>query len=203
MKKLLPVLTATLIVTGCGNGIALPSRDTSLQEELNNPLYAEYYYDDLTEQMVRLALDEDPLLQDPNVRSIVDHTRTRSLEHANVAMKQREKGIEGIFLSDRELVLGEALLLEDVLYFSPTFDCAPGPKLNVYLTEKVDPREGSFPDETAVFVGPVKTQYGAQSFKIPTRTHTGTGTLRTVVLWDDELELLYGFAQLTNVASRS
>ncbi len=198
MKRILAFLVCTLALAGCGNGAGLPTRDTALQDHLRNPLYAEYYYDDLTEQMVKLALRQPEDIADPAVRSVVDRTRTRSLEHAEVARKAQEKGLSGIFLSDNEPVLGEALLQGDVLYFGPTFDCAPGPSLQVYLTHDIDPRDNDFPDDTTVLLGAIKDQYGAQAFAVPSQRDTGTGSaLRTVVLWDDELDLLYGFAQLS------
>lgn len=195
--------TLALALVGCGNQAALPVRDTDLQDKLRNPLYAEYYFDDLTEQMVTLALREDPVLDRPGVRETVDRTRTRSLQRAALAVEAQEDGRRGSFLSDREAVRGEALLLDDALYFGPTFDTAPGPSLQVYLTTVVDPRDGEFPDGTAVKIGPLKDNYGAQTLAVPAQPEAGSGAvpLRTVVIWDDELKILYGFAQLMRVAS--
>lgn len=203
MKRapLLPLLTISLILAGCGNSIGMPERDTSLNDLLRNPLYAEYYYDDLTEHMMNISLQNDPILESPNVLATVDRTRTRSLQHANLAKKAQDQGSRGSFLSDRSLVSGEALFLDDVLYFGPTFNAAPGPSLSVYLTTTIDPRDAAFPDETAVRIGSIKNQYGAQSFDVASRKKpTGTGAgLRTVVLFDEELTLVFGFAQLSHV----
>lgn len=197
MKRSLPFLGAAILLSGCGFG--LPRQDASLQDQLRNPLYAEYYYDDLTDQMISLAVRDDAAIADPAKRAIVDRTRTRALEHASVALKAQQKGLRGIFKTDRDLVLGDALLLDGVLYFGPTFNAAPGPSLSLYLTTTVDPRDAQFPDPTAVRVGGLKNHYGAQSFdvsKLPLAP-TGTGAgLRTAVLWDDELGILYGFVQL-------
>ena len=176
-------------------------QDAGLKDQLRNPLYAEFYYDDLTEQMIGIALSDDPMMQDPAKRAIIDRTRTRSLEHASVALKAQDKGMRGQFRSDGDLVFGDALLLDGILYFGPTFDAAPGPSQSLYLTTLVDPRDAAFPDATAVRVGGPKNQYGAQAFDVSALAPaSGTGTLRTVVLWDDELERLYGFAQLQSVA---
>lgn len=203
MKRfLLPIAATTIALAGCGNTVGLPQRDISLQDQLRNPLYAEFYYDDLTEQMVNLALQEDPLLEEPKVRATVDRTRTRSLQHANLAEKAQNKGIRGGFISDRGLTSGDALLLDNALYVGPTFNAAPGPSLTMYLTTLIDPRDAaSFPDPTAVRLGTVKNQYGAHSYAVPTQpAATGTGAgLRTAVLWDDDLGMLYGFAQLMSV----
>lgn len=191
-----------LFLAGCGANVGMPTHDTSLQDELRNPLYAEYYYDDLTSQMVDLALSENPILEDASVRSTVDRTRTRSLQHSALAEKAQENGRRGSFLSDRGVVSGEALLLDDVLYFGPTFDAAPGAKLTVYLTTAIDPRDAAFPDPTAVSLGGIKNNYGAQAYAVPAHAEpTGTGAgLRTAVLWDDDLGLLHGFAQLSLTA---
>jgi hypothetical protein len=202
MKRFLaPLLISSIALSACGNSVGMPTRDEALQDHLRNPLYAEYYYDDLTEQMVNLVLQEDPILQDSDVRAVVDRTRTRSLEHASLATKAQIKGARGKFIGDRGLAFGEALLLDDVLYIGPTFDSAPGPKLSMYLTTVLDPRDVTFPDDTAVRLGAVKNQYGAHAYDVPTQPETtGTGArLRTAVLWDDELGVLYGFAQLARV----
>lgn len=201
MKRLLaPLLASSIALSACGNAVGLPERDTTLQDLLRNPLYAEYYYDDLTEQMVNLALQDDPVLEGPGIRDAVDRARTRGLQRATLAEKAQDKGKRGSFISDRGIASGEALLLDGVLYFGPTFDAPPGPSLSVYLTTVIDPRDAAFPDPTAVRVGGIKNQYGAQSYAVPERNaSTGTGALRTAVLWDDELDMLYGFAQLTTV----
>jgi|GEM_PF-415090 len=203
MKRfLLPLAASTALLAGCGNIVGLPERDQALQDQLRNPLYAEFYYDDLTEQMVNLALQQDPILDEPGVRATVDRTRTRSLQHANLANKAKDKGIRGSFMSDRGLTAGNVLLLENVLYVGPTFDSAPGPSLTMYLTTLVDPRdETSFPDSTAVRLGTVKNQYGAHSYAVPSQPETTSSgaRLRTAVLWDDDLGMLYGFAQLASV----
>jgi hypothetical protein len=199
--KRTPLFLAGLSVAlaGCGNAVGLPTHDAALQDQLRNPLYAEYYYDDLTEFMVDLALQEDPILTEPSVRDTVDRARTRGLQHAALAVRAQEKGKRGSFISDRGLTSGEALLLDSVLYFGPTFDSPPGPSLSVYLTTTIDPRDGEFPDATAVRVGELKNQYGAQSFAVPMPRSGSGDTLRTAVLWDDELGLLFGFAQLSTV----
>lgn len=199
MKKLLPALVLCAVLAGCGYG--LPRQDVSLQDQLRNPLYAEFYYDDLTEQMITLALEDHPVMEDAAKRAIVDRTRTRSLEHAALANKAQDKGRGGAFISSDNLVFGDALLLDGILYFGPTFDAAPGPSQSLYLTTVIDPRDVTFPDPTAVRIGGPKNQYGAQAFDVSKLAPaTGTGTFRTVVLWDEELELVYGFAQLQSLA---
>jgi hypothetical protein len=199
-RRAIPLLALTALLAACGNAVGLPERDTSLQDQLKNPLYAEFYYDDLTEQLVDLALQENPILEKPGIRATVDRARTRSLEHANLAERAQDQGRRGSFISDRGVASGDALLLDDVLYFGPTFDAAPGPALSVYLTTAIDPRDAAFPGADAVRLGGIKDQYGAQAYAVPEgHPRAGTGALRTAVLWDDDLGLLYGFAQLTLV----
>ena len=197
MHRRIALLALPLLLAAC-SGAGMPTRDASKNDNLKNPLYAEFYYDDLTETMVSLALRQDPLLEDPDVRAVVDRTRTRSLEHAKLAVKAQNKGFRGGFIGDRDLVTGDALLLDEVLYLGPSFNSAPGPALTLYLTRAIDPRDVEFPDETAVRLGEVKNQYGAHSYAVPGGANeTASGSmLRTVVLWDDDLKMLYGFAQL-------
>lgn len=195
MKKSLLAASLCAALAGCSYG--LPRQDASLQDRLRNPLYAEFYYDDLSEQMIGIALRDDPMMNDDAKRSIVDRVRTRALEHSSLALKAQEHGLVGTFVSDLEVVSGDVLLLDGVLYIGPNFDAAPGPSQSLYLTTVVDPRDGAFPDPTAKRLGGLKDQYGAQAFdvsKLP--APTGTGSYRTLVLWDDDLDMTYGFAQL-------
>ncbi len=199
MKRFSALIALSALMTGCGYG--LPRQDAALQDQLRNPLYAEYYYDDLTNQMISIALRDDPMMADAAKRNTIDRTRTRALEHAQYAIDTQLQGKFGVFVSDANLVTGDALLLDGILYVGPTFDAAPGPSQSLYLTTTVDPREGVFPDSTAVRVGGLKNQYGAQAFDVSKLAPAdGTGSLRTAVLWDDELDMLYGFAQLTETA---
>lgn len=201
MKRSSALLALPLLLAGCGYG--LPRQDAVLQDQLRNPLYAEYYYDDLTDQMISIALRDDPMMADAAKRNTIDRTRTRALEHAQYAIKTQMKGRSGVFVSDMHLVTGDALLLDGILYIGPTFDAAPGPSQSLYLTTTVDPRDGAFPDPTAVRIGGLKNQYGAQAFDVSTLTPAaGTGAFRTAVLWDDELNVLYGFAQLTAITTQ-
>lgn len=195
MKFRLSLICATLVLTACGNQAALPTKDQSLQERLRNPLYAESYYDVLTEQMVNFALDTT-FVEETGSQSTIDRTRTRSLEHSGLAVEAQQKGKSGKFISDRGLTFGEALLLEDVLYFGTDFETSPGPALQVYLSNVIDPRDVEFPDDSSVALGPLKDVFGAQSLSVPERPATHTGSLRTVVLWDADLEFIYGFVQL-------
>lgn len=199
MKRLSFALVLPILLAGCGYG--LPRQDSALQDQLRNPLYAEYYYNDLTDQMISIALRDDPMMSDAAKRNVIDRTRTRALEHAQYAEETEAKGAFGIFLSDTDSVVGDALLLDGVLYIGPTFDAAPSPSQSLYLSAAVDPREGTFPDPSAVRVGGLKNQYGAQAFDVSTLTPAaGTGAFRTAVLWDEELEMVYGFAQLSEIA---
>ena len=196
MRRVLLFLFLSLALVACGNTAQLPQQNDVRNALLRNPLYAEYYYDDLTQQMVNLALKGDPILNEPRIQQLVDRTRNRSLEHANEAIDAQFEGSMGLFISERELVGGEVLVHNNTLYFGPNFNAAPGPSLEVFLTTVLDPRDAEFPDDSAVNLGLLQNQYGTQSVSIPDHPRTGTGRLKTVVLWDTELDLLYGFAQL-------
>lgn len=198
MRRTLLFLFLALAIVACTP--VTPTSDQTLDQRLENPLYAEYYYDDLTDLLLTMSLREDSLFENEAVRETANSVRSQSVLNAHAAVKAQAGGRIGNFVSDREITYGEVLLIDDHLYFGPTFNSAPGAALSVYLTTLIDPRDTpEFPDNSAVYLGPLKDQYGAQSFVVPTlQEPTGTGAaLRTAVLWDDDLGMLYGFAQLS------
>lgn len=188
MKKLL--LLSPLLLAACapaGDGV-------TFERLMDNPLYAERYYDDLTEEMVNLVLQEDPVLQDEEMKARIEETRVESLRAAEKAVERQDEGLFGQIVSDYSYAKGEVLLLDGILYIGPDFETFPGMDLRVYLSSVLDPREGVFPDESAVELGPVKNLYGEHAYEVPAGND---GNLRTYVLYDAELKRVYGFAQLS------
>ena len=166
----------------------------TLEQQLANPLYAEQYYDILLDRMVELDIQDDPLMQDASKAALVDNTRLDALKKAKEATQRQREGTIGQFIGASEEVRGEALYVDNMLYFGPTFETYPGPELHVFLSTVVDPRDVAFPDDTSMDLGRVESAFGAQSMAVPEVENPLL--YRTVALWDTKLERLYGFAQL-------
>lgn len=166
----------------------------SLEDQLKNPLYAERYAEDLVDRMVEFKIQSDPLLEDAGKAAIVEETRTKWLEIARDARKKQREGLRGILVTMKEPTKGEVLYVDNILYTDTTTDIAPGPNVHLYLSSVIDPRDVEFPDESAVDIGKVQSAYGAQQYSVP--PVNDPEIYRTVVVWDNDLERLYGFAQM-------
>lgn len=192
MKRLLPFSLIPVCLSACSAPMTL---STSLEEKLQNPIYAEQYFDELVDYLVTLDIQNDPVTKDDVKKQAIDATRLEALRRAKEATQKQSEGQQGVILSDFGTARGEVLLLADTLYLGETTLMTPGPSIHAYLTESVDPREAPFPDASAVDLGPIKDPYGAQSFAVPPRPE-GSAAYRTFVLWDSVLERIVGFAQL-------
>lgn len=193
MKKYLSLLPASALLLGaCTSGSAT---STDLQDQLKNPLYAEYYYDTLVEHMVNLVLQNDPLTKDPAANDVIEDTRVNGLKKAHEATEKQSKGLIGTIVSDFDYAVGEALLLGNVLYVGPEFQTSPGADLHVYLSSALDPRDATFPDETALDLGMIKSAFGAHTYDVPAQ-EADAPEFRSMVLFDTKLKRIYGFAQL-------
>lgn len=191
MKNLSLALPCLLLLSACGNAAA----DISLSEQLKNPLYAERYYDSRTDHMVNLILQNDPLSQDETLKEVIEKYRSESLRQATKATQEQAGGLQGAILSDFSYGRGEVLLLDNTLYIGPDFDIVPGPDLRVYVSTMVDPRDGTFPDESAVELGVLKTAFGAHTYALA-ESDPPRSDLRSVVFYDRRFNRIYAFAQL-------
>jgi len=189
--RLFTALPALLLLAACGS----TADELSLSEQLKNPLYAERYYDSRTDHMVNLVLQNDPLAEDESLKDVIEKYRVESLRQANKATQEQGRGMRGAILSDFSYGHGEALLLDNTLYIGADFDIVPGPDLRVYVSTVVDPREGAFPDETAVELGVLKTAFGAHSYALP-ESDPPRSDLRSVVFYDRRFKRIYAFAQM-------
>lgn len=189
MKRLSVVFLACVMLAACSRG---PSVGADLEQKLENPLYAQRYYGELVDHMVNLVIHNDPLTKSGATQKIIDTTRVTAMDRAREASMQELQGLIGSIVSDRDFAIGEVLVLGNKLFLGPDFVVVPGVNLHAYLTNALDPRDGPFPDESAVDLGALKDPFGAQQYDIP----ADIGEYRTLVLWDDDLGLLYGFAQL-------
>ncbi len=191
-RSLLCVLGAAALLAGCGK-----SPSMTINELLSNPLFAERYSEELVNYLVDLEVYEHEASKDPAKKAIIESEREKWMEVARTAREQQRHGGEGAFIPLTSEVFGEALYLDNVLYLSSTFETSPGPNLHIYLTTGVDPRDG-FPDPDTIDLGPVKSPYGVQQYEVPEVANRLL--YRTVVLHDKDMDLLFGFAQLSLVA---
>lgn len=187
---LLTGLACTLL-TACGT----EQRSATLESLLENPLFAEQYAEEIVDSMVQIKLAEDPLLEEAGKEAVIDEVRQNWHQRGNEAKDLQRTGRQGFFIPVREIVQGEVLVKDDILYFGPNFTAVPGPALHLYLTTAVDPRDVEFPDETAIDLGLLQSPYGAQQYRLPSLENPLH--YRTVVLWDSSLERVHGFVQLS------
>jgi len=188
---MLPVVALCgLLATGC-----LRSTSPSVDALLENPLFAERYAEELVNSMVEMKIQDDPILVQPGKEAMIDQFRMQWRERADEAKRIQREGRAGFFVPVEEYVKGEVLFRENTLYVDSLFEVTPGPALRVYFTTAVDPRDTEFPDESAVDLGVLKSPYGTQQYRVPKLSNPIH--YRTIVLWDTELERLYGFAQIS------
>lgn len=192
MKKLLSVLLVIpFLLTGC-SGAATSVRDV----HMSNPLVAEEYWTELTQTMVDLILNEKADLQKQGTFELVDGLRQEYLKRTQEAIAKRKTGLLGSFVSIKQNV-GGVVLVEKTgkIYLSANFLSDPGPSLHWYLTEANDPRDGTFPDSTALDIGEEQSPYSAQTYSF--NPANWRKDFRTLALYDKTLKRLYGFAQLS------
>ncbi|MBI1813129.1 DM13 domain-containing protein [Candidatus Peregrinibacteria bacterium] len=180
-----------------------PTPHVTLEQRLRNPIFAERYWGELVDRMVSLQMNDQKLLQYKTRAAIVDKIRLDALGREQDYTRKRHEAVIGNFVSIGEQVQGPAMLAGNALSLGPGFETDPGPSLHVYLTTVMDPRDVPFPDATSVDLGRLESPYDSQQYDVPLPPKpSGSGSAvpphyRTVVLWDSQLQLLYGFAQLS------
>ncbi len=161
----------------------------------DNPLVESRRAEGLADTLANLIIQKDPITKEKGMIEKINNEIAATKTHLIEVQEQMSTGFRGAILSIQEDAHGYVLYLDDTLYFSSDFDADPGINLHAYLTTSVDPREGKFPDTTALDLGKMSIPYGAQSFAVP---HQKRPELyRTFVLFDITLKRLYGFAQLS------
>lgn len=183
------ILTATLVLSACG------ATGTSISEQNTNPITASRYGEELADRMADLVIQKDPILSEPGMEEYVNAEIEKGKKIAEKARDIQDRGMMGPILPMKQTVLGYALYVDDTLYLSSDFQSDPGSALHLYLTTVVDPRDGTFPDQTAIDLGVIQSQYGPSSYAVP---HQDKPELyRTLVFYETKLKRLYGFAQLS------
>ena len=161
---------------------------------MDNPLYAERYAEEMVNVLAELEIQQDPLIADAAVKAQIAAMRDDWLAKAREARDLQRGGTSAQFAEMQQYARGEGLLLDGTFYLSSDFETLPGPGLRLYLTTMVDPRDGEFPDASAIDLGPLVSPYGAQQYAVADLSDPLA--YRTAVLWDTTLEKIYGFAQL-------
>ncbi len=183
------------MLAGCSANAG--SSNISMEQHLQNPLFAERYWEEMVDRMVSRQLNDPEIVKDPAKAAVIDEIRSSALEKAQEQTRKRREGTFGYFVSINEPTEGQALLIDKTLYIGPSFMTVPGPNLHIYLTQVVDPRDSkTFPDEATIDLGPLSSPYDEQVYHLPANTKD-IEKYRTVVLYDTELERLYAFVQLT------
>lgn len=178
-----------LALTACSAG------QTSIPEQNNNPLTASRYGDELADTMANFIIGNDPIVNDPDMRALIESEIERGKDIAAAAREIHSEGALGAIIGLKAATTGFALYHENTLYFSSDFSTNPGASLHVYLTTIVDPRDTEFPDSTAIDLGKLQAAYGPQQYSVPSQKEEDK--LRTVVLFDSKLKMVYGFAQIS------
>lgn len=187
-------IVSCLALAGC-------AQNAAQADPFSNPLYAEWYYKDLTEGMMALEIREDPLLEDERMSQKVDSIRRDALAKSQEQTQRIRQGRQGPLMpGGDEDVRGRVLLLGSTLYFGPETNIRPGYDLHLYLTSQSDPAApgGSgaslvFPDASAVDLGVMYETYGPSAREVPA---SEGDPYRAVVLWDKALKRMHAFAQL-------
>jgi hypothetical protein len=169
---------------------------TSIDQELQNPLTASRYGDELADGMANIIIQDDPILKEDGVREKIENEIRRGKEISADAQDKQSEGVMGGILPMGADSTGYALYVDGTLFLSSDFSTTPGPSLHVYLTNAIDPRDVEFPDESALDLGEIQSAFGAQQYEVPEQKE-GAEPLRTFVLFDKTLKRIYGFAQLS------
>jgi len=162
----------------------------TLKDHLKNPLFAERYAEAMVDRLVEMEITKDPSLETPSVQERLDSERQLWLQIARDA-----RHMEGNLIPMGEFAKGDVLYVPGSLYFGTLFEVDPLPSLHIYLTTVVDPRDVTFPDDTAMDLGTLQSAYGPQRYAVPKVDNPLL--YRTVVLWDTVFNRLHSFAQLS------
>ena len=91
MKKYISSIFLLSILVGCSSGSSGSS--VSLDNLLENPLFAERYADTLVDSVVEFKIQKDPMLEDASKADIIEDTRTKWLKEAQKATVLQREGV--------------------------------------------------------------------------------------------------------------
>ncbi len=182
--------TASVALAGCGG-----ARLTTIERENDNPLVAARYGDELADGEANLIIQNDPILKEPGMQDKISKEIERGKKIAQDARDLMSRGMQGGIIPLNDNVGGNALYLNDILYFSSDFYCRPSASIHVYLTTVVDPRDVTFPDPTAIDLGPLQYNFGAQQYAVPYQSKPEL--LRSLAIYDTSIKRLFALSQLS------
>lgn len=193
MKKTFIASLALLTLTACQNNTG---NEQSLSYLLENPLFAERYSEAMVDTMVEFEIYEDPIIEDEEKMKIIDKTKEKWLKVAQQSRVDQRNGSKGSFTPINEFTAGEVLFTDGKVYLAPDFASVPGPSVHFFLSTVVDPRDSDFPDESAIDLGVMRSNLGTGRYDVEVEIDDPI-KYRSLVLFDTELERLYGFAQIS------
>lgn len=182
---------ATLTFAGCTSGASADLND--------NPLYVLAYQNGIADTLSNLIIQNDPITTQTGAIENIQQGIADARKEAQAAEILFNSGYSGVMNQVAEEAVGTVLYLKDTLYFSPDFYVNAGPDVQVYLVPDVDPRGMELPNSTVIDLGPLKSIYGAQSYRVPHQDKPEL--LRSLVLWDKEFGRMHAFSQLSRSAN--
>ncbi len=167
----------------------------SISVQNQNPLSASRYADELADSLANLIIQNDPIVKDAAMKTLVQNEIQKAKSASDEAHAKADAGMEGTIISLKNDITGYVLYANDMLYLGPDFAAKPSLNLRVYLSQVVDPRDGVFPDTTAIDLGPLKTDYGAQQYAVPHQDHPEL--YRSFAIYDTTFKKLFAFSQIS------
>lgn len=191
MKRLVPALA--LLLAACGSN--LQSMDVQ-KYFAQNPLAAEEAATALGQVYVSMIVDEKAELEKNDLFDEVDGMRVAAGKAIEDATRERKNGLLGQFIPHKQFTRGFVLVRpkDGIIFTGTTFESAPGPDLHLFASELSDPREGVFPDDSAVDLGLMGYTYGPQTMTFDATLWNDN--FRSLIIYDVKLKRLYGFAQI-------
>ena len=183
-----------LILASCSTQEQTTDKAVLWGKMMQNPLYAERYYDELVDRLTTMQINKAEELKNPSYAAMVESTKADALQKSKIETQKKNDGKVGEFVPAKEETEGRALLTKDKLFLSPNFLSYPGPSLRLYLSESIDPRDTEFPEDGSLDVGRLESPFGASDYNLPATALEKDW--RTIVLYDTKLQRIYGFAQL-------
>ncbi len=181
------------LITGVCTALLLAG--CAANQAIDNPVLETQRATELADMLAALIISNDPVAQEPDTRASIEREITRAKRALAEAQARQNECVQGGLLPIKVNVQGWTALCKDRLHFGSDFWSTPGADLRVLVTAMVDPRDGDFPDQTAIDLGQLEYPYGPMSFTVGNTKDLEI--LRTVVLWDKKFNRLYGFAQLS------
>ena len=80
--KTILLLCLGIVISACNQDAPGAYRSNALEEHLQNPLFAEQYFESLVQRMVELVIRQDPIMDNEEKKAIADSVRQEGLKKA-------------------------------------------------------------------------------------------------------------------------